>query len=268
MAIITVSRELAALGDETARELANLLGYRLVDKDALEKRIESYGIKTKKFKKYDERKPSFFASLSQDRDDYLHYLRKAIFAEVDHGNCVIVGRGANVILKSMPALVSMFLSTLDDVRTERVKSYFHCDERRAKQIIDRSDRDRAGFHRSFFDIEWKNPGNYHLAFNTGIFSPLDCAEIVDSFKNRVFTPGAEAQNQAILKNLLLEHQIKHRVLYEQELPIRFLEITVSGNIVTLYGATNSQTILDSAVSSAREAAGAGAIIRNEIQIFR
>jgi len=268
MAIITVSRELAALGDETARELANLLGYRLVDKEALEKRIESYGIKAKKFKKYDERKPSFFASLSQDRDDYLHYLRKAIFAEVDHGNCVLVGRGANVILKSMPALVSMFLSTLDDVRMERVKSYFHCDERRAKQIIDRSDRDRAGFHRSFFDIEWRHPGNYHLTFNTGIFSPMDCAEIVDSFKNRVFTPGAEAQNRAILKNMLLEHQIKHRILYEQELPIRFLEIAVSGNVVTLYGATNSQAMLDTVVNTVRETAESGAIIRNEIQIFR
>ena len=268
MAIITVSRELAALGDETARELANLLGYRLVDKDVLEKRIESYGIKAKKFKKYDERKPSFFAALSQDRDDYLHYLRKAIVAEAESGSCVIVGRGASVILKTMPALISIFLSARNEIRVERVKSYFNCDERRAKQIIERSDRDRMGFHRAFFDIDWKHPGNYHLSFNTGIFSPLDCAEIVDSSKSRVFTPGAEAQNRAILKNLLLEHQIKHRILYEQELPIRFLEIAVSGNVVTLYGATNSQAMLDSAVNSVREAAGSGAIIRNEIQIFR
>jgi len=268
MAIITVSRELAALGDETAREMANLLGYRLVDKDALEERVQSYGIKTQKFKKYDERKPSFFATLSQDRDDYLHYLRKAIVAEAENGSCVIVGRGANLILKSLPALISVFLSTMNEIRVERVKSYFHCDDKRAGQIIDRSDRDRVGFHRSFFGIDWRYPGNYHLSFNTGIFSPIDCAEIVDSFKSRIFTPGAEAQNRAILKNMLLEHQIKHGILYEQELPIRFLEISVSGNIVTLYGATNSQAMLDSAVNSARTAAGSGAVIRNEIQIFR
>ena len=267
MAIVTVSRELAALGDETAQELSKLLGYRFVDKDALEKRIQSYGVEAKKFKKYDERKPSFFASLSQDRDDYLHYLQKAIFAEVEQEPCVLVGRGANVILKSIPALISVFVSARSEIRIERVKSYFHCDEKRAAQIIDRSDRDRIGFHRSFFDIDWRYPGNYLISFNTGIFSPTDCAEIVASLKERVFTPGALSQNRAILKNLALEHQIKHRLLYEQELPIRFLEIAVSGNIVTLHGATNSQAILDTAVSSARESAGR-ATVRSEIQIFR
>ena len=267
MAIITVSRELAALGDETAREIAKLLGYRLVDKDALEERIQPFGIKANKFRKYDERKPSFLATLSQERDDYQHYLRKAILSEVEQGNCVIVGRGANVILKNMPALISIFLSAGREIRIERVKSYFHCDEKRAEQIIDRSDRDRAGFHRSFFDIDWRHPGHYHIAFNTGIFGPGDCAEIVNSFRNRVFTPGAEAQNHAILKNMILEHQIRHGVLYEEELPIRFFEVSVSGDIVTLYGATNSQSILDTAVNCAREAAG-NAVLRNEIQIFR
>jgi len=267
MAIVTVSRELAALGDETAQELAKFLGYRLVDKDTLEKRIQSYGIKVKKFKKYDERKPSFFAAFSPDRDDYLHYLRKAIFAEVEQGNCVLVGRGACTILKSIPALISIFVSARSEVRTERVKSHFRCDDKRAWQIIERSDRDRIGFHRYFFDIDWKDPGNYHLSFNTGIFSPRDCAEIVNSLKERVFTRGAEAQNIAILKNLTLEHQIKHRILYEQELPIRSFEISVSGDIVTIHGSTNSQTLSDTAVSLAREVAGR-VTIRNEIQLFR
>jgi len=267
MAIITVSRELAALGDETARELAKLTGYRLVDKDTLEERVQSYGVEAKKFKKYDERKPSFFAALSQDRDDYLHYLQTAIFAEAEQGNCVITGRGANIILKSMPAIVSVFLSAPADVRIERVKSYFHCDDRRAAQIVERSDRDRIGFHRSFFDIDWRHPGNYHLSFNTGVFGPADCAEIVALVKDRMFTPDSESQNLAVLKNLILAHQIKHRILYEQELPIRFLEVSVTGDVVTMHGATNSQALLAAALNSAGEVADP-AKIRNEIQIIR
>jgi len=271
MAIITVSRELAALGDETAREVSKLLGYRLVCKDELEERIQSCGIEAKKFKKYDERKPSFFAALSQDRDDYLHYLQTAIFAEVEQGDCVLVGRGANVILKRLPALISIFLSARSDIRLERVKSYFQCDEKRAAQIIERSDRDRAGFHRSFFDIDWGHQGNYHLAFNTGIFSPADCAEIVAQVKGRIFTPEAEEQNGAILKSLILGHRIKHRILYEQELPIRFLEVSAGGGTVTLHGATNSQALLDAALGAAQEAAreaDGSATVRNEIQIIR
>jgi len=122
MGIIAVSRELAALGDETGRELAKLLGYRLVDKHTLEERIKSFGIESQKFKKYDECKPSFLASFSQDRDDYLHYLKAAIFAEAEQSNCVFIGRGAGVVFKNMPALFSLFLASTLDIRIERVKA--------------------------------------------------------------------------------------------------------------------------------------------------
>ena len=105
MAIITISRQLASLGDETAAELAKLLNYRLVDKHILEERIKSYGVTEHKLEKYDERKPSFWASLSQDKDDYLHYLKTAILIEAGQGSAVIIGRGANVIFKNVPRIV-------------------------------------------------------------------------------------------------------------------------------------------------------------------
>jgi len=266
MAIITVSREQAALGDETARELARLTGFRLVDKEALEERMRSYGIDADRFRKYDERKPSFFSAPSE-RDDYLHFLKRALLAEVEEGSCVIVGRGASRILAAMPALISVFLSARREIRVERVKSYFHCDERRAEQIIDRSDRDRSGFYRTFFDAEWRHPGNYHLALNTGVFAPAVCAGMVDSLKALVFTPEAEAGNAEILGNMLMEHRITHGIVYEQMLPIRFFEVSVFDGVVTLSGATNSRAILDSAMKCAREASG-GASVRNDIQTFR
>jgi cytidylate kinase len=267
MAIITISRELAALGDETAREIAKQVGYRFVDKHLLENRIKSYGIEDSKLKKYDERKPSLLASLSHDRDDYLHYLKTAIFAEADEGSCVFIGRGAAVVFKDMPTHISMFLAAPPNIRVERVKSYFHCDGWRARQIIERSDQDRIGFHRYFFDIEWRDPGNYLLALNTGIFSPFTCAEIVKKIRDRIFTPEAEERNAVRLRDMILEQRIKHRIVYEKEIPIHFLETAVTGGTVTLYGVTNSQALADAAISAAKEAADSAAV-RNEIQIVR
>jgi cytidylate kinase len=273
MAIITISRELATLGDETARELAKLLDCNLVDKNTLAERIKSYGVEDSKLKKYDERKPSFFASLSHDRDDYLHYLRTAVLAEAERGDCVIVGRGAGAIFRNMPAHISMFLAAPIEIRIERVKSYFHCDEHRARQIIERSDQDRLGFHRYFFDIDWRDPGNYHISLNTGIFSPAVCAEIVMLLKNRIFTPEAEDQNKIRLKELILEQKIKHNIMYEHGIPVHFLEVTAGGGGVTLYGVVNSQALSDAAanaaIKTAQETAGAvetPATVRNEIQI--
>jgi cytidylate kinase len=271
MAILTVSRELAALGDETARELAKALGYRFVDKHSLEERIISYGIESDKLKKYDERKPSFFASLSRDRDDYLHYLKTAMFTEALEGSCVFIGRGAAAVFKDIPGHISVFLVAPPEIRIERVKSYFRCDDRRARQIIGQSDQDRAGFHRYFFDTEWKDPANYHLSLNTGNFPPAACAEIISRLKDRIITPEAESQNAARLKELVLEQRINRHITHERAIPVHFLEISVSGDKVTLYGVANSQALVDAALNAAREAAaadGGGADVRSEIQIVR
>jgi len=267
MAIISVSRELAALGDETARELAKQLNFRLVDKDALEERIKSYGIEGKKLIKYDERKPSFFASLSQDRDDYLHYLKSAVLSEAGQGSCVFVGRGTGMVFKNMPAHISIFLAAPPEIRIERVKSYFHCDERRARQIIERSDQDRLGFHRYFFDIDWRDPENHHIALNTGIFHPAACAEIVRQVTGQVFTAEAETQNAVRLKEMILEQGIKHHIVYEKEIPVHFLDAVVSGGTVILYGVANSRALIDNAVNAANEVAGTAAV-QSEIQVVR
>jgi cytidylate kinase len=267
MAIITVSRELAALGDETARELAKFPGYRLMDKHTLEERILSYGIESEKLKKYDERKPSFLASLSHDRDDYLHYLKTAMFTSALEENCVFIGRGAGAVFKDIPGRISVFLVAPLEIRIERVKSYFRCDDRRARQIIEQSDQDRAGFHRYFFDIDWKDPANYHLSLNTGNFPPAACAGIIGGLRDKIITPETEAQTAARLKQLILEQQINHHIVHDKAIPVHFLEVSVSGDSVTLYGVANSQALVDAALNAAKEAA-AGAEVRSEIQIVR
>jgi hypothetical protein len=111
MAIITISRELAALGDETAHELSKHLGYKFIDRDAIEKRIRLYGVAQGVLDKYDERRPGFFASLSSDRDDYLHYLKLAVVEEAKEaeGKCIFVGRGAYAIFANFAGAVPVFL---------------------------------------------------------------------------------------------------------------------------------------------------------------
>jgi len=62
MAIITISRQIASYGDETALELAKSLGYEFIDKKDLEKDLLDKGISKESLAHYDERKPGFFES--------------------------------------------------------------------------------------------------------------------------------------------------------------------------------------------------------------
>jgi cytidylate kinase len=267
MAIVTISRELAALGDEIAHELANLLKYRFVDKKRLEDLMKNLGLAEHKMEKYDERKPSLWASLSQDRNDYLHYLRTAIFSEAGQNNCVFMGRGCAAILRGVPGVLSVFLSASQEIRIERVKSYFHCDERRARQIIDRSDRDREGFHHYFFEMKWRGPENYHLILNTGSLHPQSCADLIKIMLEKTITEEAETQGSLRIKDLVLGQQVIHHILFEKNISIHFLEVEVKSGAVTLYGVTNSQTLVEAAVLGAKEVPAVGPV-SSEIQVVQ
>jgi cytidylate kinase len=271
MAIIVISRELAALGDETAGELAKLLNYKLVDRNILEKKIKTFGVEDKNFKKYDECKPGFWASLSQDRDNYLHYLKTALLSEVGGESVVVVGRGASPIFKNVPGVLSIFLVAPLEIRIERVKSYFHCDEKKAKQIIERSDHDRSGFYHYFFDVEWRNPENYLLTINTGCLHPSVCAEIIKRLRDYFVTEETEEKQTVRIKELTLAHRIKHHILYNKELPVHFLEVFVSENKIILYGVANSQILVDATVAAAAESVikeNVSLSVRSEIQVVQ
>ena len=59
MAIITVSRQLGAYGDELCEKIAGLMNYRLVTKTDIERNIVRLGFPKDKLKKFDERHPGF-----------------------------------------------------------------------------------------------------------------------------------------------------------------------------------------------------------------
>jgi cytidylate kinase len=267
MAIITISRQLASLGDETANELAKLLDYRFVDKPSLEDRIKSYGLVGSKLEKYDERKPNFFAGFSQDRDDYLHFLKTAMLAEAGEGSCVFIGRGAFAFFKDLPGVLSVFLVAPMDIRIERVKSYFHCDDKRARQIIEQSDHDRSGFHRYFFDAKWENPANYHLTLNMGTLHPALAARIIKELRDETIKPDGEAKCAEALKDMALGQQVVHHLLYDMGIPIHFLEATVRRGEVTVYGVVNAQSQVDAVVASVKGLSGVARVF-SEIQVVK
>ena len=99
MAVITVSRQVAAHGDEVAAELAKLLNYKFVTRKDIEKRIVELGFPESKMPKYDERKPGFFASLAKNRDEYFNYAQYAILEAAQQKNVIIIGRGAFAVLQ-------------------------------------------------------------------------------------------------------------------------------------------------------------------------
>ncbi|HAP54386.1 MAG: cytidylate kinase family protein [Spirochaetia bacterium] len=255
MAIITIARELASLGEETALELTKISGYSLIDKDYLEEKLNSIGISAEKREKYDEKNPGFWASLSQQRDNYLHYLKTAILDAAQENNCVIMGRGAYAILRGVPHAVSVKITAPIAVRVERARKLYNCDNKRALQILEESDHDRGGFHKYFFSTNWVDAREYDLTINTGSTDPIHAAVAIDSLRKAYIDKEKEEAGVQKIADLVLAQNVVTEIIYARKIPVHFLEATVERGSVVLHGVANAQSSIDSALNAAHEVSG-------------
>ncbi|MCR4939920.1 MAG: cytidylate kinase-like family protein [Treponemataceae bacterium] len=252
MAIIAISRQVAALGDEVAQELSKQTGYKFVDRKNIEKRIIELGFPEDKMKKYDERKPGFFASLAKNRDEYLDYLQTAVLEAASEGNCILIGRGAFIVLESVPNLISVRFVARDDVRIKRLMDEFNWTEKQALMRIEESDSNRLGFHKSFFNLINEDPSHFHLTLNTGILNVKEAASIIDCLRKTLITPEKEKLGEEKIKSLFEAQRLVNKLIFDHKLNIIFLKAVVNGDVVVLHGVTDSAAVAEKAVTISTE----------------
>lgn len=250
MAIITISRQVAALGDEVAASAARKLNYKFVARKELERRIVDLGFPENNLKKYDERKPGFFASLVKERDEYLDYLQTAVLEAASEGNCILIGRGAFIILEQLPNLVSFRFVARDEVRIARLQKEFGWNEKQAVQRITESDTNRLGFHKSFFNLANEDPLHFHMVINTGLLDVEAASSIITDFVHDYITVEKEDAGHKKIGQLLVAQRLVNALVFEHKISINFLRAVIRDDTVVLQGVADSAALVEKAVSLA------------------
>ena len=252
MAVITFSRQVAALGDEVAGELAKKLDYKFITRKEIEKRIVELGFPESKMPKFDERKPGFFASLTKDRDEYLNYAQYAILEAAEKKNVVIIGRGAFAVLQNVPNNISIRLIADEATRIERLRKEFNWDEKQALQRIQESDTNRQGFHSSFYNVDIDDPVNYHAVLNTGLLSLEQTVDIIAELVAKKVTAKQEEEGNKLIDELLKAQTVVNKLSMERKLNIEFMHASIQGNTVVLHGVSDSPAVVEQALQFIRE----------------
>ena len=237
MAILTISRQLGSLGNEIARQLEKQLKLKHLDKESLEEQFEEWGVPDENLRKYDERKPTFWENFSTDKDLYLHFMKKAILDVAAKGDCVILGRGGQLILGDIPGILKIRIIAPMDLRIQRVMDRFNCDKRHAEKMIRQNDTDRAGFHRFFFNVNWETPDLYDLVVNTAHL-PLEAvlALIKGGLQTAAMKESAR-EIRAQVDGLRLGHEVITNIAYTHKIVVHFFEAIAVDGKVTLRGST-------------------------------
>jgi cytidylate kinase len=254
MSVLTISRQLGSLDLEIAQELARTQHLALIDKEEIEKKLQAYKVEKKNIERFDERKPGFWDAFSADRDIYLHYLKLAILEYARQDNCIILGRGAQVILENVPGVLRLRFVSAPEIRVQRLQQELNCNENHAYKLMMKSDHERAGFHRFFFDVDWTRDELYDIVLNTGTLPKETILDILTRFMEER-SEKRRAERKEKLDDLILSQQVVVKILYEAKLPVRFLEVRCTGGSVVLEGVTESHSVVSAAETIAKEVRG-------------
>ncbi|MDO4632698.1 MAG: cytidylate kinase-like family protein [Eubacteriales bacterium] len=129
--IITISREFGAGGGTIGKKVAKELGYYYCDKDIILQAAAASGSLTpNEIRRFDEKVPFEFGFGQSLFDFYNKPLNEKLFAAqreaiirvAEKGNCVIVGRNANVILQEFDRTLHVFVSATQYFRIQNLKT--------------------------------------------------------------------------------------------------------------------------------------------------
>lgn len=253
MAIVTVSRQLGSNGDDIAHAIAAEMGLKCVDRDHIEQHLLEHGIPEEKLDRYDERKPGFWDSFSQEKDRYLHYLKATVLSIAQDESAVFLGRGTQIILRDVPGVLHLRCVAPYEKRIEEVMKHYHSDTAHAQRMISRVDHDRNGFYRFFFDTNWESPELYDLTINT---HQLTTGTIVRIVQEAVERKRATANDpRQMLEDLNLAQTVAGLIRYEDQVPIHLMTVRAYEGKLTITGTTRSDSAIERCKSIAERTPG-------------
>lgn len=185
--IITIGREFGSYGHVIGKKLAEKLGIKYYDK-------ESMAIEAKKSSRYEELR----AFYEEEPVNSLLYVIALDSGSGKHGevpfqfirqlaekqDCVIVGRCGNYILKDNPDMTSVFIHAPEKYRIQKTAESRNLSLEKAKKLVEKEDRARAGFHKYYADEVWNSSDSYQLTIDSSVVGIDGAVEIIMEFLDK------------------------------------------------------------------------------------
>jgi len=181
MGIITISREFGSGGRELGKRLADELGYSYYDREIVEeiaKKSEldenyvAYALDGGMFRNFPVhfgRTFSYSPTLMANETKLMSDQNKLIRELAEKGNCIIIGRAADIILReNNPFNLFIYADMPSKVARCREKGgeHEHLSDRELMRKIKKIDADRKRYHGLISEIPWGDKRGYHLCVNT------------------------------------------------------------------------------------------------------
>lgn len=208
MAVITISRQYGSGGEEIAKRVCDLLGYRYFDKSMMAQVATDVDLSAEESVDFSESSYKVRGFLDQlfgrsrvvaqleilEKDEMtaeerwvveklneercINLVQKTIRAAYKQGNLVIIGRGGQAILKDAHGVLHVRIEAPLGSRVMRIQEEENLSLGAARARVDERDQAAAAYLKRFYEINWHNSLLYHLVINTGRWDLEAAAHIV------------------------------------------------------------------------------------------
>ena len=186
--VVTITREFGSGGRTIAKKLAEELGYDYYDYELVQKIAQESGFAEGFIEEFGEEVStggffSFFGNNwgALNINDQLYFAERKVILELEEkGNCIIVGRCADYILKDRKDTLNVFIYADMEWKKDRIVNlYGETDVDIEKRILEK-DKRRKAYYKYYTDRKWNRAANYHISLESSELGIDTCVEILKS----------------------------------------------------------------------------------------
>ncbi len=262
MAIITFSREMGSGGIPIVHEVAEELGYTLVDGDIIKSSAEEYNLTQEALQQIDEKPPAFVENLDRQIELDMCRIQLIVLEQALKGDVVIYGRGGQDLLPDIASVLRVRVIAPFEERVERWAQREWIDPDLARSLVRKSDQQRAGFIKYYFDRNWTNPIEYDIIINTTRVSIRMAVKLIKQAVDSPCLDEKAADCNLKIKDLIIQKKIQIARLDDKRIKDIWFNIAVTDCNVTLSGHVYSDAERLAAIDIAEQVEGVESVIEN------
>lgn len=235
MAILTIGRQLESGGRDLGREVANRMGYELINRKKIFEEMQSVGDQWKEWVRYfNEHSPNVWERHDWPYQGFIALTHSYVLSHALQNNVVILGREGNFLLKGVPYALRIRTEAPLSFRIERVLRREDINREMAQWMLEKVDADIARSVYLVYGKDWADPAEYDHVFD---MSSRPFEEIVAfvqealSKKDRLYTNEA----REILQLSALGAKIKAALVVDPTFSIAQLDVTPKEEGLVEYG---------------------------------
>lgn len=176
--VITIGRCFGSNGRIIGRKLAEEMGYQFYDRNLIEMAAEESGMDWKVVGNADEKLIGGLLNLrpgldflQENPNDKIYRVQEEIIRSIakKKESCVIVGRGADYVLRNRPEVLKVYIYAPWGLRVETVMERYSFSKEEAEKVVRHMDKTRKNYYEYFTDRNWDQKEGKDLLIDSSEF---------------------------------------------------------------------------------------------------